>query len=127
MEGRMQEENRKPKREVVEAMKGGDPGLSGRRRFRRSLQPVNPKPFLADLTGVSVVVKLKWGMEYKGVLKSSDNYMNIQLENTQEFIEDQFQGDLGEVQQRALRKKKRRMSLTGTTATELDPAEVEER
>ncbi|EKX40239.1 hypothetical protein GUITHDRAFT_43352, partial [Guillardia theta CCMP2712] len=59
--------------------------------------PVNPKPFLADLTGLSVVVKLKWGMEYKGVLKSTDNYMNIQLENTQEFIEDQFQGDLGEV------------------------------
>ena len=32
----------------------------------QSLQPVNPKPFLADLTGLSVVVKLKWGMEYKG-------------------------------------------------------------
>lgn len=27
---------------------------------------VNPKPFLADLVGKSVVVKLKWGMEYKG-------------------------------------------------------------
>ena len=29
--------------------------------------PVNPKPFLNDLTGKVVVVKLKWGMEYKGV------------------------------------------------------------
>jgi len=28
--------------------------------------PVNPKPFLNDLTGKPVVVKLKWGMEYKG-------------------------------------------------------------
>lgn len=28
--------------------------------------PVNPKPFLNDLTGKQVVVKLKWGMEYKG-------------------------------------------------------------
>ena len=27
---------------------------------------VNPKPFLAQLTGKSVLVKLKWGMEYKG-------------------------------------------------------------
>jgi len=27
---------------------------------------VNPKPFLAQLTGNSVLVKLKWGMEYKG-------------------------------------------------------------
>lgn len=29
--------------------------------------PVNPKPFLADLTGKPVIVKLKWGMEYKGL------------------------------------------------------------
>lgn len=28
--------------------------------------PVNPKPFLNNLTGKSVIVKLKWGMEYKG-------------------------------------------------------------
>jgi len=28
--------------------------------------PVNPKPFLNELTGKPVVVKLKWGMEYKG-------------------------------------------------------------
>ncbi len=27
--------------------------------------PVNPKPFLNSLTGKSVMVKLKWGMEYK--------------------------------------------------------------
>ena len=29
--------------------------------------PVNPKPFLNDLTGKPVIVKLKWGMEYKGL------------------------------------------------------------
>jgi hypothetical protein len=34
----------------------------------QALQPVNPKPFLAELTGQEVVVKLKWGMEYKGKL-----------------------------------------------------------
>lgn len=28
--------------------------------------PVNPKPFLNDLTGQQIIVKLKWGMEYKG-------------------------------------------------------------
>ena len=27
---------------------------------------VNPKPFLTGLTGKEVIVKLKWGMEYKG-------------------------------------------------------------
>jgi small nuclear ribonucleoprotein F len=32
----------------------------------QALQPVNPKPFLTELTGNPVIVKLKWGMEYKG-------------------------------------------------------------
>lgn len=41
--------------------------------------PVNPKPFLNDLTGKQVAVKLKWGMEYKGYLVSVDSYMNLQV------------------------------------------------
>jgi small nuclear ribonucleoprotein F len=41
--------------------------------------PVNPKPFLAQLTGKQVAVKLKWGMEYKGYLVSTDAYMNLQV------------------------------------------------
>lgn len=41
--------------------------------------PLNPKPFLNGLTGKPVVIKLKWGMEYKGILVSTDNYMNVQV------------------------------------------------
>ncbi|OBS59576.1 hypothetical protein A6R68_09296, partial [Neotoma lepida] len=41
--------------------------------------PLNPKPFLNGLTGKPVMVKLKWGMEYKGYLVSVDGYMNMQL------------------------------------------------
>ena len=41
--------------------------------------PVNPKPFLAELTGKQVIAKLKWGMEYKGYLVSTDAYMNLQV------------------------------------------------
>merc|ERR1719276_243513 len=59
--------------------------------------PVNPKPFLNDLTGKLVLVKLKWGMEYKGTLKSIDSYMNLQLLNTEEWVEGSFRGNLGEV------------------------------
>jgi len=58
---------------------------------------VNPKPFLADLTGRIVRVKLKWGMEYQGKLASVDSYMNVQLTNTEEFMEGEFAGFLGEV------------------------------
>ncbi|KAI8086613.1 uncharacterized protein BX664DRAFT_336298 [Halteromyces radiatus] len=59
--------------------------------------PVNPKPFLNDLTGKAVVVKLKWGGEYKGYLTSVDAYMNLQLQNTEEFQEGVSVGVLGEV------------------------------
>jgi len=59
--------------------------------------PVNPKPFLADLTGKAVIVKLKWGMEYKGFLVSVDAYMNLQLASTEEYVDGNFTGNLGEV------------------------------
>ena len=51
--------------------------------------PINPKPFLNDLTGKQVIVKLKWGMEYKGYLVSVDSYMNLQLASTEEYIDGQ--------------------------------------
>lgn len=41
--------------------------------------PVNPKPFLNELTGKPVIVKLKFGGEYKGYLVSVDAYMNLQV------------------------------------------------
>ena len=32
-----------------------------------------------NVSGKEVLVKLKWGTEYKGVLKSFDGYMNLQV------------------------------------------------
>jgi small nuclear ribonucleoprotein F len=58
---------------------------------------VNPKPFLMDLTGQTVKVKLKWGMEYQGKLESADAYMNLQLTSTEEYLDGQHAGYLGEV------------------------------
>lgn len=62
-----------------------------------SFQPVNPKPFLQLQTGKPVLVRLKWGMEYKGFLVSTDSYMNLQLANTEEFQDGKSNGMLGEV------------------------------
>ena len=59
--------------------------------------PVNPKPFLNDLTGKPVIAKLKWGMEYKGYLVSVDAYMNLQLASTEEWVDGTFSSNLGEV------------------------------
>ena len=43
------------------------------------------------------MVKLKWGHEYKGYLVSVDADMNLQLAQTEEFIDGNFTGKLGEV------------------------------
>mmetsp|Transcript_17015 Transcript_17015/g.28083 ORF Transcript_17015/g.28083 Transcript_17015/m.28083 type:complete len:85 (+) Transcript_17015:18-272(+) len=59
--------------------------------------PVNPAPFLRSMTGKSVVVKLKWGMEYKGFLRSIDSYMNLQLANVEEWVGGVKKGDLGTI------------------------------
>ncbi|KAI9477551.1 putative small nuclear ribonucleoprotein F [Coemansia mojavensis] len=48
-------------------------------------EPVNPMPFLQAQVGAPTVVRLKWGQEYKGILVSVDQYMNIQLANAEEF------------------------------------------
>ena len=58
--------------------------------------PLNPEPFLNELTGKPVMVKLKWGMEHKGYLVSVDGHVNMQLAIT-EYIDGALSGHLGEV------------------------------
>lgn len=43
------------------------------------------------------MVRLKWGMEYKGVLVSVDSYMNLQLAGAEEYIDGNLAGNLGEI------------------------------
>ncbi|KAJ2160008.1 Manganese transporter smf1 [Coemansia sp. RSA 552] len=56
--------------------------------------PVNPMPFLQSLVGKPIVVRLKWGQEYKGSLASTDQYMNFQLINAEEFQNGNSMGQL---------------------------------
>ena len=55
-----------------------------------------PIPFLYELIGKSIIVRLKWGIEYKGVLVSFDKYMNLQLREAEEIINNEIKGSLGE-------------------------------
>lgn len=69
------------------------------------------------MTGKPVMVRLKWGMQYRGYLVSVDNYFNLQvrrasrasradaaqLANTEEYQDDQAVGSLGEVFIRSVR------------------------
>ena len=46
----------------------------------------------------AVIIRLKWGQtEYHGRLMSVDSYMNIQLANTEEYIDGKNTGTLGQV------------------------------
>ncbi|WFD19579.1 hypothetical protein MCAP1_001813 [Malassezia caprae] len=55
--------------------------------------------------GKKVLIRLKWGLEYKGFLVSTDSYMNFQvchfadrkLANTEEIQDGKSNGTLGEV------------------------------
>ncbi|KAI9744939.1 MAG: hypothetical protein M1818_001865 [Claussenomyces sp. TS43310] len=63
-----------------------------------SVMPINPRPMLQNLVNEDVVVRLKWGQtEYKGRLVSVDSYMNIQLTNTEEYIDQKMTAALGQV------------------------------
>jgi small nuclear ribonucleoprotein F len=52
---------------------------------------------LLDLVGKHVIVKLKWGSEYRGTLLSTDAYMNVELSNTEEWISGSLAGAIGDV------------------------------
>lgn len=58
---------------------------------------VNPRPFLHELTGTKVNIKLKWGQEYVGRLLSVDSYMNFLLDDTEEYVEGELTGSVGQV------------------------------
>ncbi|KAJ3723215.1 small nuclear ribonucleoprotein SmF [Lentinula raphanica] len=62
-----------------------------------AVNPVNPKPFIQELTGKRIRVLLKWGLEYRGFLVSTDGYINLQMVNTEEFQDGNSTGTLGEV------------------------------
>jgi small nuclear ribonucleoprotein F len=59
---------------------------------------ITPVPFLTKLTGSPVAVRLKWGLEYRGLLVSFDKYMNLQLANAEEWDKDfKKTSNLGEI------------------------------
>jgi small nuclear ribonucleoprotein F len=63
-----------------------------------SFTPLNPRPMLKALIDQPVAVRLKWGeVEYHGKLVSIDSYMNLQLSETEEYVNDKPSGQLGQV------------------------------
>merc|ERR1712167_394296 len=55
-----------------------------------------PSDFLKAVLGRPVVVKLNSGVAYKGVLACLDGYMNIAMEQTEEYVDGQLKAKYGD-------------------------------
>ena len=55
-----------------------------------------PSDFLKAVLGRPVVVKLNSGVAYKGVLACLDGYMNIAMEQTEEYVDGPLNAKYGE-------------------------------
>ncbi|KAJ2852785.1 U4/U6-U5 snRNP complex subunit lsm6 [Coemansia erecta] len=56
----------------------------------------SPTDFLENILGRRVFVRLNSGIDYKGVLACLDGYMNIALEQTEEYVEGELRNRYGD-------------------------------
>ncbi|KAJ2689471.1 U4/U6-U5 snRNP complex subunit lsm6 [Coemansia sp. RSA 1285] len=56
----------------------------------------SPTDFLENILGRRVFVRLNSGVDYKGVLACLDGYMNIALEQTEEYVEGELRNRYGD-------------------------------
>mmetsp|Transcript_99813 Transcript_99813/g.122095 ORF Transcript_99813/g.122095 Transcript_99813/m.122095 type:complete len:91 (+) Transcript_99813:1226-1498(+) len=57
----------------------------------------NPSEFIKNVMGRPVIVKLNNGVSYHGILSGLDEYMNITMEQTEEFENQKFLKRYGDV------------------------------
>lgn len=55
-----------------------------------------PADFLKSIRGKPVVVKLNSGVDYRGILACLDGYMNIAMEQTEEYVDGQLKAKYGD-------------------------------
>ncbi|XP_057700025.1 U6 snRNA-associated Sm-like protein LSm6 [Corythoichthys intestinalis] len=67
-----------------------------RSKAKMSLRKQTPSDFLKQIIGRPVVVKLNSGVDYRGVLACLDGYMNIAIEQTEEYVNGQLKNKYGD-------------------------------
>lgn len=55
-----------------------------------------PSDFLKAVLGRPVIVKLNSGVSYRGILACLDGYMNIAMEQTEEYVDGQLKAKYGD-------------------------------
>ncbi|KAI8112920.1 hypothetical protein M9434_004240 [Picochlorum sp. BPE23] len=56
----------------------------------------SPTDFLKSIKGKTVLVKLNSGVDYKGILACLDGFMNIAMEQTEEYVGGQLKNKYGD-------------------------------
>ncbi len=56
----------------------------------------NPSDFLKQVIGKPVVVELNSGVTYRGILACLDGFMNIAMEQTEEYVDGQLKERYGD-------------------------------
>mmetsp|Transcript_35547 Transcript_35547/g.99383 ORF Transcript_35547/g.99383 Transcript_35547/m.99383 type:complete len:113 (+) Transcript_35547:2-340(+) len=69
------------------------PHLSAPRR--REMSKRAPADFIKQVLGRPVIVKLNNGTDYRGVLACLDGYMNIAMEQTEEYVDGELKNKYG--------------------------------
>ena len=64
--------------------------------FSASGNTKNPSEFLKSVLGKPVLVKLNSGVDYRGILACLDGFMNIAMEQTEEYIEGKLKNRYGD-------------------------------
>nr|UXY86675.1 hypothetical protein CparaKRNrm1_p044 [Cryptomonas paramecium] len=64
---------------------------------KRRVQVITPKIYLLSLKNKEIFIKLKWGIEYKGILIAVDRYLNLHLLNAEEWKNNLKIGQLGQI------------------------------
>ena len=55
-----------------------------------------PSDLLRDIRGRQVVVRLTTGVDYKGILACLDGYMNVAMEQTEEWVAGELKNTYGD-------------------------------
>lgn len=56
----------------------------------------NPSDFLRQVLGKPVIVELNSGVSYRGILACLDGFMNIAMEQTEEYVDGQLKARYGD-------------------------------
>ena len=63
---------------------------------KQSMAKKSPSEFLKQVLGKPVIVQLNSGVTYRGILACLDGFMNIAMEQTEEYVDGQLKNRYGD-------------------------------